>query len=106
MVLELVEAVAPHLAIGLEPLVELDEWFRAQAVEATLAIRADRNQSGIAHYAKVFGYRGLTDAQLSRGGGERAPPREGGERTQPRLEIHNLALYGCGPLCISVLSAA
>ena len=40
----------------------------------------------------VPGHRRLTDAQLPRGGRERAPPRDGGERTQPRFEIHNLGL--------------
>jgi hypothetical protein len=55
MVLEFVEAVAPHpAAIGLEPLVELDEWLSTDAVEASLAIRSYADQTCVAKDAQVL----------------------------------------------------
>ena len=61
MLFELVEAGAPHLAIGLEPLVELDERFRAQAVQTALAVWADGDQPGLAQDAQVLRYRRLAE---------------------------------------------
>ena len=54
----------------------------------------------------VLGDRGLTDAEFVGGLGERPTPREGRERTQPCLQIHNQGLYQQAELCISVLSAS
>jgi hypothetical protein len=45
---EFVEALAPHLAIGLKPGVEFDERFRTKAVETTLAVRANVHESRVA----------------------------------------------------------
>ena len=58
------------------------------------------------HVRDVLGDGGLTDAELPRRRRERAAPREGRERPQARLELHNQRLYRCGLVCISVLSAA
>src|SRR5436190_14085030 len=46
--LEAVEAGAPHLPVGLEPRVELDQWFGPQAVEPTLSVHADLDEAGLA----------------------------------------------------------
>jgi hypothetical protein len=48
VVFEFVEAGVPHLAIWLEPLVELDEGLGAQPVEAALTIRADLDETCVA----------------------------------------------------------
>lgn len=63
MVLELVEALPPHLAVGLEPSVQLHQRLDPDAVQAALAGRANPDQSGVAEHAEVLGYRGLTDRQ-------------------------------------------
>jgi hypothetical protein len=64
VVLELGEALSPHSSVGLEPSVELDERLGAEAVEATLAVRANRDQSCLTKYAQVLRDRRLADSKL------------------------------------------
>jgi arsenate reductase (glutaredoxin) len=63
MLLELVEAVPPHLAVRFEPIVEFDERFGAEAVEAPLTIGADCDQPRVAQHPQMFGDSRLTDCQ-------------------------------------------
>jgi hypothetical protein len=63
MVLELVEAALPHLAVRLEPLVELLERIGAQPVQAPLTIRTDRHETRVPEHAEVLGHRRLTEGQ-------------------------------------------
>jgi hypothetical protein len=63
VVLELVEALPPHLAVGLEPAVELHERLYADAVQPPLAGRAHADKPGVAKHSEVFGHRRLTDRQ-------------------------------------------
>jgi hypothetical protein len=60
--LEGVEAVRPDRAIGLQPVVNLDEGFWTQRVQTPLAIRAYRDEPGLAQHFEVLGHAGL--AQL------------------------------------------
>jgi hypothetical protein len=60
---ELVEAVAPHLAVRLKPFVELYERLRTDAVETSLAVRAYPDQACVAKDAQVFRDGRLTDGQ-------------------------------------------
>ena len=62
MTFEPVQAGAPHFPVRLKPLVELDQRFKAKAVEAPLADRTDRNQPGIAQHSKL-----LRDRRLRHG---------------------------------------
>jgi len=63
MLLELVETVAPHLSVRLEPCVQLDEGLATDAVEATLTIGAYTNQAGITQDTQVLRRRRLADGQ-------------------------------------------
>jgi hypothetical protein len=51
---EFVEAGPPHLAVWFEPVVELHERLGAEAVEATLAVGTDCNQSCVAQNPQMF----------------------------------------------------
>jgi hypothetical protein len=44
----------PKEAIGLEPLVQLFEWFGADAIEATLRIGANIDQTGVSEDSKML----------------------------------------------------
>jgi hypothetical protein len=50
MAFELVEAGAPHLAIGLEPVVELHQRFDPEVVQPSLTLRTDGYQPGVSHH--------------------------------------------------------
>jgi len=63
MLFELVEALAPHLPVRLEPGVQLDERLATDAVEATLTIGAYPNQTRITQDAQMFRGRRLADSQ-------------------------------------------
>ena len=65
MTFEPVQAGAPHFPVGLKPLVELDQRFKAKAVEALLAVGADGNQTGIAQHAKLLRNRRLCHGEPS-----------------------------------------
>ncbi len=63
MVLEFVEAVPPHLAVRLEPSVELDQRLHPDPVETALALRSDGDQAGVAKHPEMLRYRRLADRQ-------------------------------------------
>ncbi len=63
MVLELVEALPPHLPVRLEPSVKLHQRLNPDAVQAALAGGADLNQTGVAKHPEMLRYRRLTDRQ-------------------------------------------
>jgi hypothetical protein len=63
VVLELVEALSPHLAVGLEPPVELDQRLNPDAVQTALAVGADIDEPGVAKHAKMLRYRRLAHRQ-------------------------------------------
>jgi len=65
MTFEPVQAGAPHFPVRLKPLVELDQRFKAKAVEALLAVGADGNQTGIAQHAKLLRNRRLCHGEPS-----------------------------------------
>jgi hypothetical protein len=61
--LQLVEAVAPHLAVGLEPLVELDEGLCPEAVHPALAVRPGDDEPRVAEHTEVLGHSGLAQGK-------------------------------------------
>src|ERR1700678_4530941 len=63
MLLPLVETVAPHLPVRLEPGVQLDQRLATDAVEATLTIGANTNQAGITQDTQMLRGRRLADGQ-------------------------------------------
>jgi hypothetical protein len=63
VVLELVEALPPHLPVGLEPGVQLHQWLNPDAIQATLPDRTDIDEPGVAQYAEVLRHGWLTHRQ-------------------------------------------
>jgi hypothetical protein len=63
VVLELVEALPPHLAVGLEPSVKLHQRLNPDAVQAALAGGTDLDQTGVAKHPQMLRHRRLTDRQ-------------------------------------------
>jgi hypothetical protein len=61
--LEAVEAVPPHLPIGLQPVVELDERFEAEPIQPPLPVRAHLDQAGLAQDPEVLRHRRLTELE-------------------------------------------
>jgi hypothetical protein len=59
MTFELVKALAPHLAIRLEPGVKFDERFGTEAVKTALTVRAHAHESDVAQNPQVFRHRWL-----------------------------------------------
>ena len=72
---ELVEAVPPHLAVGLEPAVKLDERFGSDAVETKLAVRADRDQPCLPQDPQVLRDGRLADREALHKGVDRPSGR-------------------------------
>jgi hypothetical protein len=63
VVFEAVEVRRPELAVRGEPVVQLRERFRANAVKAPLRFGARFDESGLLEDAEVLGDRRLTDAE-------------------------------------------
>jgi hypothetical protein len=61
MSLEGVEAPLPEHAIWLQPLVDLDEGFRAQRIQTLPTVRAHHDESGVAQNFEVLGHPGLAE---------------------------------------------
>jgi hypothetical protein len=64
MVFEAIQVSRPELAVGGEPLVELGERLRSDAVQAALRIRAGLNEPGVLEDAEVLRHRWLAEAEL------------------------------------------
>jgi hypothetical protein len=64
VVFEAIQVSRPQLAVGGEPLVELGERLRSDAVQAALRIRASLDEPGVLENAKVLRHRRLADAEL------------------------------------------
>src|SRR5579871_4298985 len=60
---ELVEAVAPELAVRLQPVVELDQRLGAYAIEPPLAIGSHRHQARLTQHPQLLGDRRLAHAE-------------------------------------------
>jgi hypothetical protein len=63
VVLEAIEVSCPKLAIFGEPVVELCERLRPDAVEAALRVGAHIDESRLFEDAEMFGHGGLADAE-------------------------------------------
>jgi hypothetical protein len=64
VVFEAIQMSRPELAVGGEPLVELGERLRSDAVQAALPIRASLNEPGVLEDAEVLRHCWLADAEL------------------------------------------
>jgi hypothetical protein len=64
VVFEAIKVRRPEPAVGGEPLVELGERLRPDAVQAALRIRAGLDQPGILEDAEVLRHRWLAEAEL------------------------------------------
>lgn len=63
MFFQTVEAGPPHPAVRLQPLVELDEWFGAKAVETPLAVRANGYKPRLTQNAQMLRHRRLAQGE-------------------------------------------
>jgi predicted 3-demethylubiquinone-9 3-methyltransferase (glyoxalase superfamily) len=77
-VVELIESLVPRTAVRLEPLVELLEGLRAEAVDALLRYRTSFDEPGLAQHAEVLRDLGLPKAEPVHNLSDRArlPPEE------------------------------
>jgi len=64
VVFEAIQVSRPEVAVQGEPLVELGERLRSDAVQAALRIRAGLNEPGVLEYAEVLRHRWLAEAEL------------------------------------------
>jgi hypothetical protein len=64
VIFEAIQVSRPELAVGGEPLVELGERLRSDAVQAALRIRAGRDEPGVLEDAEVLRHRWLAQTQL------------------------------------------
>jgi hypothetical protein len=60
---ETIEVRRPHAAIRVEPLVELGQWFGSDAVEATLRVGPDVDETSLPEDPQVLRDRRLADAE-------------------------------------------
>jgi hypothetical protein len=86
--LELVEADPPHLAVGLEPRIQLEQGLRSQPVQPALAIRSYVDQAGLAKHPQV-----LRDGRLA--GTEHVDQRPDGLLALPE-DVEDLAAVRLG----------
>ncbi len=63
MVFEAIEVRRPELAVGREPLVELRERFRPDAIQAALRVRARLDEPRVLEDAEMLGHGRLADAE-------------------------------------------
>jgi hypothetical protein len=64
VIFEAIQVSRPELAVGGEPLVELGERLRSDAVQAALRIRAGLDEPGVLEDAEVLRHRWLAQTQL------------------------------------------
>ena len=85
--LEVVEAAGPQQAVGLEPVVELDEGGGPQAVEPAVGIGAYVHEAGLPQHLQLLGDGGLgqPDGVDDRTGRLLAVAQEVEDRPPPRL---------------------
>jgi hypothetical protein len=77
VVFEAIEVRRPEPAVGREPVVELCERLRPDAIQAALCFRARLDESSVLEDAQVLGHRRLADAE---------PVDELADRTLPVAE--------------------
>jgi hypothetical protein len=87
-VVELIESRLPRAPVRFEPVVELLQGLRAEAVDALLRDRAGFDEPGIAQHAEVLGDLGLPKAE---------PVHDLSDRARlPPEELDDLATIGFG----------
>jgi hypothetical protein len=62
--LERIKPSCPLRSIGLQPSVELHQWFRTKSIHPPLGITSDLHQPGVAQHLEVTGHTGLMHADL------------------------------------------
>jgi hypothetical protein len=63
VVFEAIEVRRPELPVGGEPVVELCERLRPDAIQAALRVRARLDEAGVLEHAQMFGHGRLADAE-------------------------------------------
>ena len=63
MVFEAIEVCRPELAVGREPIIELFERLRPDAIQATLCICARHDEPCVLEDAEMFGHGRLAEAE-------------------------------------------